>query len=53
MSFLNGIDVFMGIGAASAIPLLRNSAEILLQRVPSAHEQDLKNAIGDVMEIKG
>ncbi|OMO68162.1 Cation efflux protein [Corchorus olitorius] len=38
---------------ASVIPLLRNSAEILLQRVPRAHEQDLKKAIGDVKEMKG
>ncbi|OMO54876.1 Cation efflux protein [Corchorus capsularis] len=34
-------------------PKKRNSAEILLQRVPRAHEQDLKKAIGDVMEVKG
>ncbi|XP_052190976.1 uncharacterized protein LOC127800423 [Diospyros lotus] len=38
---------------ASVIPLLRNSAEILLQRVPRAHEQDLKEALKDVMKIKG
>ncbi|XP_042498868.1 probable zinc transporter protein DDB_G0291141 [Macadamia integrifolia] len=38
---------------ASVIPLLRNSAEILLQRVPRAHEQDLKVALDDVMKIKG
>ncbi|KAF8407968.1 hypothetical protein HHK36_007108 [Tetracentron sinense] len=35
----------------SVIPLLRNSAEILLQRVPRAHEQDLKAALDDVMSI--
>ncbi|GMH20695.1 hypothetical protein Nepgr_022536 [Nepenthes gracilis] len=38
---------------SSVIPLLRNSAEILLQRVPRAHEQDLKEAIGDILRIKG
>ncbi|KAJ4982257.1 hypothetical protein NE237_033094 [Protea cynaroides] len=38
---------------ASVIPLLRNSAEILLQKVPRVHEQDLKVALGDVMRIKG
>lgn len=38
---------------SSVIPLLRNSAEILLQRVPRAHEQDLRVAINDVMKIKG
>lgn len=38
---------------SSVIPLLRNSAEILLQRIPRAHEQDLKEAINDTMKIKG
>ncbi|KAM7260872.1 hypothetical protein ACFE04_026347 [Oxalis oulophora] len=38
---------------SSVIPLLRNSAEILLQRVPRAHEEDLKDALNDVMKIKG
>lgn len=38
---------------SSVIPLLRNSAGILLQRVPRAHEQDLKAAVNDVMNIKG
>ncbi|KAK9272110.1 hypothetical protein L1049_002479 [Liquidambar formosana] len=38
---------------ASVIPLLRNSAEVLLQRVPRAHEQDLKEGLDDVMKIKG
>ncbi|THG18712.1 hypothetical protein TEA_005682 [Camellia sinensis var. sinensis] len=38
---------------SSVIPLLRNSAEILLQRVPKAHEQDLKEAINDIVKIKG
>lgn len=38
---------------SSVIPLLRNSAEILLQRVPRAHEQDLKEALDDIVEIKG
>ncbi|KAF2308640.1 hypothetical protein GH714_011636 [Hevea brasiliensis] len=32
---------------------LRNSAEILLQRVPRAHEQDLRVAVNDIMKIKG
>lgn len=38
---------------SSVIPLLRNSAEILLQRVPRAHELDLKDALKNVMKIKG
>ncbi|KDP40552.1 hypothetical protein JCGZ_24551 [Jatropha curcas] len=38
---------------SSVIRLLRNSAEILLQRVPRTHEQDLRVAINDVMQIKG
>ncbi|XP_059643719.1 uncharacterized protein LOC132285546 [Cornus florida] len=38
---------------SSVIPLLRNSAEVLLQRVPRAHEQDLKEVLNDVMKIKG
>ncbi|KAL5796905.1 hypothetical protein ACOSQ2_001725 [Xanthoceras sorbifolium] len=38
---------------SSVIPLLRNSAEILLQRVPRAHEVDLKEALNDVTNIKG
>ncbi|KAF8399344.1 hypothetical protein HHK36_015209 [Tetracentron sinense] len=38
---------------SSVIPLLRNSAEILLQRVPRAHEQDLKAALIDVTKISG
>ncbi|XP_022934233.1 zinc transporter 5-like [Cucurbita moschata] len=38
---------------SSVIPLLRNSAEILLQRVPRAHEQDLKEAVNDIMAICG
>ncbi|PQM32859.1 putative zinc transporter protein [Prunus yedoensis var. nudiflora] len=38
---------------SSVIPLLRNSAEILLQRVPRAHEQDLRKALIDVRKIRG
>ncbi|PSR87615.1 Metal tolerance protein [Actinidia chinensis var. chinensis] len=38
---------------SSVISLLRNSAEVLLQRAPRAHEQDLKEALTDVMKIKG
>ncbi|CAN6477658.1 unnamed protein product [Victoria cruziana] len=38
---------------SSVIPLLRNSAEILLQRVPRFHEKEVKEAINDVMKIKG
>ncbi|XP_078182060.1 zinc transporter-like protein [Carex rostrata] len=38
---------------ASVIPLLRNSAEILLQRVPRNHEEELKVALDDVSRIKG
>ncbi|KAL2550337.1 metal tolerance protein 8 [Forsythia ovata] len=30
-----------------------NSAEIVLQRVPRAYEQDLKEALNDVMKLKG
>ncbi|XP_028778658.1 probable zinc transporter protein DDB_G0291141 [Neltuma alba] len=38
---------------SSVIPLLRNSAEILLQRVPKAHEKELKDALKDVLKIRG
>lgn len=38
---------------SSVIPLLRNSAEILLQRVPRAHEADLKAAIENIKEVHG
>lgn len=38
---------------SSVIPLLRNSAELLLQRFPRAHEQDLKEALNNVMKLKG
>ncbi|CAL5185057.1 unnamed protein product [Lathyrus oleraceus] len=38
---------------SSVIPLLRNSAEVLLQRVPRAHEHDLKDSLANVLKIKG
>ncbi|PIM97405.1 Zn2+ transporter ZNT1 and related Cd2+/Zn2+ transporters (cation diffusion facilitator superfamily) [Handroanthus impetiginosus] len=38
---------------SSVIPLLRNSAEILLQRVPRSVEQNLKEALNDVRKLKG
>ncbi|CAD6265453.1 unnamed protein product [Miscanthus lutarioriparius] len=38
---------------SSVLPLLRNSAEILLQRVPRGHEKDLAVALDDVMKIEG
>ncbi|KAG8384775.1 hypothetical protein BUALT_Bualt04G0153600 [Buddleja alternifolia] len=38
---------------SSVIPLLRNSAEILLQRVPRSCEHDLKEALNDVTKLKG
>lgn len=38
---------------SSVIPLLRNSAEILLQRIPRAHEHDLKEALNSVIKMKG
>lgn len=38
---------------ASVISLLRNSAEILLQRVPRAHEEEVKHALDNVMSIRG
>ncbi|KAL1538614.1 zinc transporter 5-like [Salvia divinorum] len=38
---------------SSVIPLLRNSAEVLLQRVPRSYEQDLKEALNNVMKLKG
>ncbi|OEL26976.1 Metal tolerance protein 8 [Dichanthelium oligosanthes] len=37
---------------SSVLPLLRNSAEILLQRVPRSHEKDLTVALDDVMKIE-
>ncbi|PPD78512.1 hypothetical protein GOBAR_DD24561 [Gossypium barbadense] len=38
---------------SSVIPLLRNSSEILLQRVPRAQELVLKKAISDITNMKG
>lgn len=38
---------------SSVLPLLRNSAEILLQRVPRSHEKDLAAALDDVTKIEG
>ncbi|GAB2225381.1 hypothetical protein Droror1_Dr00006173 [Drosera rotundifolia] len=38
---------------SSVIPLLRNSAEILLQRVPRSHEHDIKLAVDQVLRMKG
>lgn len=38
---------------SSVIPLLRNSAEILLQRVPRTHEQDLFQALKSITKMKG
>ncbi|MQL98355.1 hypothetical protein Taro_031057 [Colocasia esculenta] len=38
---------------SSVVPLLRNSAEILLQRVPRPHEQEIKEALDDVTKIHG
>ncbi|CAA7055333.1 unnamed protein product [Microthlaspi erraticum] len=38
---------------ASVIPLLRNSAEVLLQRVPKAHELDLREAMRSILKTKG
>ena len=38
---------------SSVIPLLKNSAEVLLQRVPRAHEHDLKDSLSNVLKIKG
>ncbi|KAG6515061.1 probable zinc transporter protein DDB_G0291141 [Zingiber officinale] len=38
---------------SSVLPLLRNSAEILLQRVPRGREQDLRLAVNEISRIKG
>ncbi|XP_071692810.1 uncharacterized protein [Rutidosis leptorrhynchoides] len=38
---------------SSVIPLLKNSAEILLQRVPRGHEQELNTAVSSIRKIKG
>lgn len=38
---------------ASVIPLLRNSAEILLQRIPRAHEEDLRRALIKIRKMRG
>ncbi|XP_076921779.1 uncharacterized protein LOC143583324 [Bidens hawaiensis] len=38
---------------SSVIPLLKNSAEILLQRVPRDHEHELKAAVSSIMKLKG
>lgn len=37
----------------SVIPLLRNSAEILMQRVPRFCEHELKEALNKVMKLRG
>lgn len=37
---------------SSVIPLLRNSAEVLLQRVPRAHEQSLRRAVIEIKNMK-
>ncbi|KAK8956312.1 Metal tolerance protein 8 [Platanthera guangdongensis] len=37
----------------SVVPLLRNSAEILLQRIPRTHERNLKVARDNLMKIDG
>ncbi|KAM6549919.1 hypothetical protein CsatB_021595 [Cannabis sativa] len=38
---------------SSVIPLLRNSAEVLLQRVPRVHEEDLRKALAKIKKMKG
>ncbi|XP_020598299.1 probable zinc transporter protein DDB_G0291141 isoform X3 [Phalaenopsis equestris] len=38
---------------SSVVPLLRNSAEILLQRIPRSHEQNLKVTRDNLMRIEG
>ncbi|KAK7368466.1 hypothetical protein VNO80_10492 [Phaseolus coccineus] len=38
---------------SSVIPLLKNSAEVLLQRVPRVQEHELKDALSNVLKIKG
>jgi solute carrier family 30 (zinc transporter), member 5/7 len=47
-------SVFISIMIVSSVlPLLRNSAEILLQRIPRNHEKELKMALDDVLHVKG
>lgn len=38
---------------SSVVPLLRNSAEILLQRTPRAHEREIREAAADIARMKG
>ncbi|KAK7399979.1 hypothetical protein VNO78_11177 [Psophocarpus tetragonolobus] len=38
---------------SSVIPLLKNSAEVLLQRVSRVHEHELKDALTNVSKIRG
>ncbi|KAL2343432.1 hypothetical protein Fmac_004717 [Flemingia macrophylla] len=38
---------------SSVIPLLKNSAEVLLQRVPRTNEHNLKDALSRVLKIRG
>ncbi|KAL5722338.1 hypothetical protein ACHQM5_005872 [Ranunculus cassubicifolius] len=38
---------------SSVISLLRNSAEILLQRVPRVHEQELKEVVKEITSLPG
>lgn len=46
-------SIFISIMIISSVfPLLRNSAEILLQRVPRAHEQEIFEALEEVVRMK-
>lgn len=38
---------------SSVLPLLRNTAEILLQRIPRAHEVDLRRALIEIRKMRG
>ncbi|KAI4340599.1 hypothetical protein MLD38_025418 [Melastoma candidum] len=47
-------SIFISIMIISSVfPLLRNSAEILLQRVPRAHEQEIFETLEEVVRMKG
>ncbi|KAJ3677462.1 hypothetical protein LUZ60_003186 [Juncus effusus] len=38
---------------SSVLPLLRNSAEILLQRVPRGKEKEIKKGVNEILKIEG
>ncbi|PWZ58632.1 Metal tolerance protein 8 [Zea mays] len=46
-------DTMGSVGVVISTLLIKNSAEILLQRAPRSHEKDLAVALDDIMKIEG